>query len=945
MKKLLALVLALVMSMSLVTISNAAFSDADKIDHTEAVEVMNALGVINGMPDGSFAPAGNVTRAEMAKMISIISLGNIDPDAFKGTATDLTDINGHWAEGFIKYCYSQGVIAGRGDGTFAPNANVTAVEAAKMLLVAIGYNATVQGYVGGDWSINVIRDAQISKFFDDLSVTSTKVLTRDEAAQMIYNAVNAKTIKKSSSVDRLTGKVTDIYEATDDDLLKKTFGAKKEITYLTGISFNSDNSKFTYSFDSDAKMGAPVAAADAYDDVALSTTNDYSSLFGQKVSVVYKVEGSKRTVYGIYAEGTVLASGVLGDITDTDGNALIATDTDTEIKIGKVKYKLEKAAYDAAPANAVNAYTYDGSTTPATGTTLANVAANQAAYYTFDAIDNDADGKIDCFVVHPYTVSKVTYVGSTSITATNAYSYDKDTGLYSYSSVDYKFPKVVKGDYVLIPSAGVSGGAREVSVIDVVEGKVTAAKTSSVKVNDTWYEKNGKTVSLDSTYKLNVANGYIFGVEVIESASNDLLYVQKRDAATALTGIKAKVMFADGKVEVIEISKLNGSDVSNGDTVTVDALYTYAKKTDGTYEVKAVSSSNLAGNDVYDATTRSYTAATSAAAAKLGDYAIADDAVIFLKSTASGSAKYSVISGADLKGYSSLTVSSNAILVKAVNGAQTVKAAGIVTSNVIGSSTVWGYVTSAPYQVRYNDATVYYYTTWTANGEVEVYSSTSAAKGTVVDMIKNTDGTYSVSTSAVAVAITGYNDSDKTLTAVKASDASAYANNLKITNDTVILYVNSKDKTGVEGGEIAVAQTAANGAQIANAYAYVSSGDLKAVVFDVNNNWGDANTPVGVTVAAPAAVPAATNGITVASMTADKTKAAVGDVITYTVTYSGTASAATTITFSAGTNSTVLGNATFVIANGTVVAAGTTVTFKAVVTTATDVTAASVALS
>ena len=66
MKKLLALVLALVMSMSLVTISNAAFSDADKIDHTEAVDMMNALGVINGMPDGSFTPAGNVTRAEMA---------------------------------------------------------------------------------------------------------------------------------------------------------------------------------------------------------------------------------------------------------------------------------------------------------------------------------------------------------------------------------------------------------------------------------------------------------------------------------------------------------------------------------------------------------------------------------------------------------------------------------------------------------------------------------------------------------------------------------------------------------------------------------------------------------------------------------------------------------------------------------------------------------------
>ena len=45
MKKLLALVLALVMSMSLVTISNAAFKDADKIDYKEAVDVMNAVDI------------------------------------------------------------------------------------------------------------------------------------------------------------------------------------------------------------------------------------------------------------------------------------------------------------------------------------------------------------------------------------------------------------------------------------------------------------------------------------------------------------------------------------------------------------------------------------------------------------------------------------------------------------------------------------------------------------------------------------------------------------------------------------------------------------------------------------------------------------------------------------------------------------------------------------
>ena len=62
MKKLLALVLALVMSMSLVTISNAAFKDADSIDYKEAVEVMNAVGVFVGDEKGNFNAKENLTR-------------------------------------------------------------------------------------------------------------------------------------------------------------------------------------------------------------------------------------------------------------------------------------------------------------------------------------------------------------------------------------------------------------------------------------------------------------------------------------------------------------------------------------------------------------------------------------------------------------------------------------------------------------------------------------------------------------------------------------------------------------------------------------------------------------------------------------------------------------------------------------------------------------------
>ena len=75
MKKLLALVLALVMSMSLVTISNAAFKDADKISNKEAVEVMAAVGVLAGYDNGEFGATDTLTRAQACKIIAYLDLG------------------------------------------------------------------------------------------------------------------------------------------------------------------------------------------------------------------------------------------------------------------------------------------------------------------------------------------------------------------------------------------------------------------------------------------------------------------------------------------------------------------------------------------------------------------------------------------------------------------------------------------------------------------------------------------------------------------------------------------------------------------------------------------------------------------------------------------------------------------------------------------------------
>ena len=149
-KRALSLALASIMLLGMMVVGASAtgysdFSDKEEIVNKDAVSMLTVLGVIDGKPDGSYAPTENVTREQMAKMISVImNQGSDNNDLFVGVPNGLTDVAGNWALGHINYCYSLGIIAGRGDGRFDPTANVTASEAAKMLLVAAGYNPSTE---------------------------------------------------------------------------------------------------------------------------------------------------------------------------------------------------------------------------------------------------------------------------------------------------------------------------------------------------------------------------------------------------------------------------------------------------------------------------------------------------------------------------------------------------------------------------------------------------------------------------------------------------------------------------------------------------------------------------------------------------------------------------------------------------------------------------------
>ncbi|HWS42833.1 MAG TPA: S-layer homology domain-containing protein, partial [Pseudoflavonifractor sp.] len=182
------------LSVSVGAVSADSLADLSQVTHREAVLLMTDLGVIQGKTDGTYAPKESVDRATMAKLLYGILMGETSPMSFASVDTGLTDIAGNWAENYIKYCYSVGIISGKGNGTFDPASVVNVASAAKMLLVTLGYDAVDRGYASDPlWADNITRDAEALGLLDGITQYSFEPLTRDNAAQMLYNALFAYT--------------------------------------------------------------------------------------------------------------------------------------------------------------------------------------------------------------------------------------------------------------------------------------------------------------------------------------------------------------------------------------------------------------------------------------------------------------------------------------------------------------------------------------------------------------------------------------------------------------------------------------------------------------------------------------------------------------------------------------------------------------------------------
>lgn len=196
-RKVLALVLVVATLFSFVAMTASAkeYTDGDKVSYTEAVDVLSAIGILEGYPDGSFKPSNTIKRSEMAKMIAVLANAGKDIEDLYASACKFADMNGNavWAKSYVAYCNQMGIVSGRNATTFDPEGKVTGIETAKMLLCLIGFDAKAQGYVGTNWKTHVLADAKNVGLLEGFAADyeADKAITREEAAQMMLNALQA----------------------------------------------------------------------------------------------------------------------------------------------------------------------------------------------------------------------------------------------------------------------------------------------------------------------------------------------------------------------------------------------------------------------------------------------------------------------------------------------------------------------------------------------------------------------------------------------------------------------------------------------------------------------------------------------------------------------------------------------------------------------------------
>lgn len=548
-KRALSLAMASIMVLGMMVVGAGAvsyddFSDKDKIVNDDAVSMLVELNVINGKDDGSFDPEGIVTRAEMAKMICVVLNGGKDPSLGNVSNYTYTDTVGHWAAAYIEYCTTLGIVAGDGTGKFNPSNTVTGAEAAKMLLVALGFKSEIEGFTGANWAVNVNVRANQKGLFDELSINPSEGLTRDNAAQMVWNALDAGVVSYDYTLITDGSSITSSPTLIDNES-KTLLTDKFKVSKLEGVIVANENATSTgtavekedvtvlllTSDDADSKQ-------DEGDTITLKTATA-ANLLGKSVTMFAKdwKNGAYQTVLG---NPVVSSDNMIATISEKSD----ADDVKDALKDAGIK-EVSKAVLVE---NFIRATDKDDKELTISG--MADVAKLTGNGIEVIVISNDNDNKADFVIVTKMIAGKVS--------AYNAKGNDGDGYITVTALTD-----IAKADQIAGAEFADVKGSEDLAKDDIVlyyrvGDTFYAEKADSVNVTVTSTKGNDQIKDGSNTYKASALSSKY------DDDNNTVLTtaVEPDDEVTLYLDNFGYVVYTDAVTAADEYMFITGSDAS-----------------------------------------------------------------------------------------------------------------------------------------------------------------------------------------------------------------------------------------------------------------------------------------------------------------------------------------------------------------------------------------------
>jgi len=577
-KRALSLAMASVMLLGMMVVgtSAASFGDVDETNDIEAIEVMNAVEVMQGDERG-FRPNDPINRNEIAKVMALLL--KLSPEDYAYAVTPFTDVP-DWAAPYVAACYANGITNGTSATTYSGANNVTAIQAARMMLRALGYLKNPQDD-GDDWVLATATQASKIGLFDGVNQTGVhNALTRNQVATMAVNALEATMVEDHSDkgLEVNTPDGTTVSQAYTADYRKVEIANEGDKNYTTaagGAGINDEGHGYQqlceYLYGTDLKK-----------------TGSSAGEFGRPGATwKYKgkeIVGSPKTPVAVYT-AKASTSTVEKDLRGYK----VGTDKDNAYKVNSDVTTTKTLDDVLALDGAINDFVVPSGDTP--GSVIAGMTrgGTRVELYAEDDVINSV------VVIYTY-VAKVTRVDDNGDGTYEVTVNVRNRGSLTDNTIEVRDSSYSKDDIVLVTADFDDDDIKTIQKADVVTGEVTAYKADS---NGTYLKLDGNQYfisaafynydnndsshpQVDDELTIYVKDGVVYAVDEVIDATKDYLFVI--DAIPGLGAAEAKVAFADGTQAKIDVTKLGddkwGSGSFSTDTDTngmKNKIYTYTE--------------------------------------------------------------------------------------------------------------------------------------------------------------------------------------------------------------------------------------------------------------------------------------------------------------------------------------------------------------------------------